>query len=55
MAIAEGGGVSPVAEERERRHISRDSKSSKENSSDATDMVTREKRAPKLRGDGETK
>ena len=41
--------------ERERRHTSRDSKSSKENGSEAKDMVTREKRAPKLRDDGGTK
>ena len=33
-------------------HTNRDSKSNRENGSDASDMVTREKRAPKLRGDG---
>ena len=41
--------------EREGSHTSRDLKSSRENGSEARDMVTREKRAPKLRGDGGTK
>ena len=41
--------------ERERRHTNRDWKSSRENGIDARDMVTKEKRAPKLRGDGGTK
>ena len=56
MAIAKGGGILPVAEERGSEGIPVvTQKSSRENGSDARDMVTREKRAPKLRGNGGTK
>ena len=41
--------------EKERRHTSHDSTSSRENGSEARDMVTRGKRAPKLRGNEGTK
>ena len=38
-----------------RSHTSHDSKSSRENGSEARDTVTREERVPNLRCDGETK
>ena len=56
MAIVEGRDASLATEERGSEGIPiMTQRAAKKNSNDARDMVTKEKRAPKLRGDGGTK